>query len=126
RPRQRCPFLVPSAAVPALRAAVRRLRRSRPAWNLHDQAGTPSPWTLDPHAAVECLDAVPQSCQPRSVGGVGATETIIAHFDAKPVAVAANAHRRLGAVTVLGDVGQRLDNEEVGGALDIVREALLE
>jgi integrase len=74
-------------------------------------------WALDPQLAVE--DGKPVR-QPEQTGpvGPGASDTVVAHLD--PQAAVLDARRDGGAsgASVLGDVGERLGDDEVRGRLD--------
>ena len=81
---------------------------------------------LDAKRPAERVDAVGQAPQPGAPGLVRAAGAVVGDLhDRAPIgALHPDAHgRRAG---VLGDVGQRLRHDEVGGRLDAVRQALVE
>ena len=75
--------------------------------------------------AAEHGDAVLQPAQPRSARRVGAAAPVVGDHDPQRVAGAGDRHVHAVRVGVLDRVGQRLGDEEVGGGLDLRREALL-
>src|SRR5690606_22048525 len=71
----------------------------------------------DAQLSVERLDAAPQADEAAAVG-VGAAAAVVGDLDDEPARVLGQPHEHLPGAAVLGRVGERLGDDEVGGALD--------
>ena len=60
--------------------------------------------------------------QPGSQSDVSAADAVVADFDREPAVAVCDCHRGVRRGGVLGDVGQRLGDDEVGGQLDLLGE----
>jgi hypothetical protein len=76
---------------------------------------------VDGQGAVECGDTVRQAREPAAAGGPRAAAAVVAHLDHEHVPVGGDVDRRLRRLGVLGDVRQRLGDDEVGRDLDGLR-----
>src|SRR4051794_12767044 len=68
--------------------------------------------------AAQRVDAVGEPAQARAAGQVRAADAVVAHLDHGELRRAPHAHGRELGGGVLGDVGERLGDEVVGGGLD--------
>ena len=68
--------------------------------------------------SIQCADAVGEAAQARPAAGIRAADSIVAHFDVRVAIYPPHGDRGRARVGVLGHVGQRLGDHEVGRGLD--------
>ncbi len=73
---------------------------------------------LDRDRAVERREAVGEAAQAAALTRVGTADAVVIDLDAQVIIESLDPHNRLGRLRVLRDVGQRLGDDEVRGALD--------
>ena len=79
--------------------------------------------TDDAQPPVQRRDAIGQPAQARAAGLVGAADAVVGDLDHRAAGRVPDAHGDRGRLRVLGDVGQRLGGDEVGGELDRLGQA---
>ncbi len=77
----------------------------------------PSGGALDPEAPVERGEPVPEALEAAAVRA-GAADAVVAHLDPQRPVLDPRGDRGARGAGVLGDVGERLGDDEVGGRLD--------
>src|SRR4030088_1640055 len=112
---------VTSMAAPTLRERIagreRSLERSAADGDGGREKGAARGRAVDPQLAAEGGESVRQADEAAAVGP-GASDAIVAYPDLNGAVLDPRRHRGVSGVSVFGDVGQRLGDDEVGRRLD--------
>src|SRR5215207_3279290 len=92
------------------------------AWDPGPQGRSVARFRVDVELAIDRGQAVAEAPQPGSQSDVSAADAVVADFDREPAVAVCDCHRGVRRGGVLGDVGQRLGDDEVGGQLDLLGE----
>ena len=99
---------------------VRAAGRVQLARDRSPDSGAPARGAGDREAAAERTDAIHQAVQPASVPGIGGADPVVVDLELEARRVSVETDHGPAGIGVLGDIGQRLGNDEVDGGLDVL------
>jgi hypothetical protein len=73
--------------------------------------------TGDGHSAADSFDAVSEADEPGTVGGIGATDSVVFNREVQPFGAGVHAHSHNGGLSVLGRVRKCFSEDVIAGHL---------